>query len=192
MVKKRLPKYLHHEQVIQIFSKIPVPEDQYRLAFELMYECCMRVSEVTSLKVRDVNLQESVISIQNAKGGDRTVPMSPYIASRLEKHIQGKPMNAFVFTKKSGKPFTRQHLDFKLKLYTAWAGLTDSLGFTMSCHKLRHSGAREYIRRGILDIEDVRKILGHRHLSTTTIYLETLPIETKNKILRSGGLCKNA
>lgn len=192
MVKKRIVKYLQHEQVMKIFEKIPVQDERYLLAFRLMYECLMRVSEVCNLRVRDLNFQDSLINIIDSKSGDRIIPLTNELASLLERFVKDKPLNAYVFTKKSGRQFTRQHLDFKLKLYSSYAGITEeTLGFKPSCHKLRHSGAREYLRRKVLDIEDIRKILGHRHLSTTSIYLATLPFETKEKLLSSGGLCKN-
>lgn len=187
MAKRKDPRYLSGEQAELLFSKIPVLDTDYLVAFRMMYELCLRVSEACNLRVRDIDFRDNVVRIIDSKSGDRTLYMPSSMANLLEKHVKGKKPGDYVVARKDARPFDKWHLHHRVKKYAEWAGLTqDVLGFEMTCHKLRHTGAREYLKRGIMNIEELRKFLGHRYITTTSIYLETMGETIKEKLAGRG------
>ena len=84
--------------------------------------------------------------------------------------------------------FDRHQLHRRVREYAKNAGLTEeALGFKLHCHTFRHSGAREYLRKGVLNVSDLCSVLGHADLATTSIYLRTLGEGIAEK-LKKGGL----
>jgi len=81
--KRRLPKYLSESQVRLFFQKIPVPDDEYRIAFKLMYLSLLRVSEVCNLYVRDLDFAQGALMILDSKSGDRRIDLNPDFALEL-------------------------------------------------------------------------------------------------------------
>ena len=115
--------------------------------------------------------------------------MDPEFSLVLQRHVGERTRESVVVGRSVSNPFTRFQLDKRLRKYAGWAGLTDEVvGFKVHCHTLRHSGAREYLRQGILTVNDLQKMLGHRDLATTGIYLDTLAEEIGEKLDRKGGL----
>lgn len=185
--KERLPQYLSEPQIRLFFQKIPVPDAEPRMAFKLMYVGLLRVSEVCHLYVRDLDFAQQGAMIRRSKTGDRFVQLDPEFASELQRHVEGKRPDYFVVGPAT-LGFDRHYLHRKIRECAANAGLTrEALGFRLHCHTLRHSGAREYLRKGLLNVVQLKKMLGHKDLATTSIYLDTLGEDISEK-LKKGGL----
>jgi len=186
-MRRKVPKYLSEEQIEKFFSNIHSNEEDVRIAFLLMYKPMLRVSEVVSLRVRDINLREGFLTVYSGKGGvDRVVPLTTDVLRALEDHIRGKEPGDLVVTHK-GKPMDRYYLDRMAKRIAKRAGLTeDVLGFKMSCHKLRHSGARMWVKAGIR-LNVLQNMMGHSDLSITSIYLNLFPEDAIGEIRKLEG-----
>jgi integrase/recombinase XerD len=183
--KVRLPKYLTEDQVRLLFQKIPVGDREEKMAFRLMYAALLRVSEVCKLRVRNINFVERIVAVRDSKGGDRNVHMGSGLTLELQKHLEGRGPTDWVARPTGTAPFTRFQLDKRLAKYAKDAGLTPGvLGFRLHCHTLRHSGARELLRKDLLNVNDIKQMLGHKDLATTTIYLATLGEEIREKLKR--------
>ena len=143
------------------------------MGFELMYFALLRVSEVCDLKVRDINFDERVIRVFEGKTGDRNVKIGPEFAAELAAHVKGLRPDAPVVSYDRDEPYDRDHFDYRMQKYSRMAGIDVEIHGRPHSHMLRHSGARESLRNGILTIEELRVQLGHSFLSTTAIYLRT-------------------
>jgi integrase/recombinase XerD len=139
---------------------------------ELLYATGIRVSELVSLRLRDVNLDAGVLSCMGKGRKERMVPLSRAAIGRLREYLETarpalqKSRNvAALFLNRRGGSMTRQGFWKILKAYGASIGLRGKL----SPHVLRHSFATHLLERGA-DLRSVQVMLGHADISTTQIY----------------------
>jgi len=137
---------------------------------ELMYAAGLRVSELVSLRVEDLNLEAGFVRVFGKGGKERVVPLSAQTAQRIGEYmktlrrelLRGRE-SAYLFLSQRGGPMTRQRFWQALKGYARKAGLR------ISPHVLRHSFATHLLEGGA-DLRSVQKMLGHADISTTQIY----------------------
>lgn len=141
-----------------------------RALLELMYSSGLRVSEVVSLRVRDLDLGERIVRCTGKGGRSRVVPVGRVACSFLSAHIAGlarngkPPSGALLFPGRKGA-LTRQRVWCLVRRYAR----TASLGEHVSPHTLRHSFATHLLRGGA-NLRAIQQMLGHSQLSTTEIY----------------------
>ncbi len=175
---KKLPVVLSKAEIEKILENIP--NQKYKLAVALAYAGGLRISEIQNLKVRDVDLEELVIHIKNAKGKkDRVTVFPDKLKIDFQNLMAGKNGNDFVFNSgrgaclpaRQGKLTTRSfQVVFKKALKKA--GIKKGATF----HSLRHSFATHLLENGT-DVRYVQELLGHANIRTTQIYQALL----KNK-----------
>jgi len=132
----------------------------------------LRVSEIISLKLEDVNLKEKTIKVLSGKGDkDRTVPMNDNLVEVLRVYLENtRPMvstNNFFATKHSGT-ISRAHINTILKNASKEANLNKKV----TSHILRHSFA-SYLLKKDVNLVNIQKLLGHSSLKTTAVYAHT-------------------
>jgi integrase/recombinase XerD len=169
-----LPKFLKVQEVENLLSQ-PNPKDKRgqrdRAMLELLYATGLRVSELISLRLQDINLEDGFLICRGKGGKERLVPLGKSAASVIEKYIlQARPLflkgeSEYLFLTARGKPITRQGFWKMLKKYALAAGLDREL----SPHVLRHSFATHMLERGA-DLRSVQLMLGHSQITTTQIY----------------------
>lgn len=146
---------------------------------ELLYATGIRVSELISLNVDDVNLDMGYIRCCNGMK-ERIIPIGSVAIKVLSSYLENH-RNSFIkghdepslFLNCHGKRLTRQGFWKIIKAYTKKAQLEK----TITPHTLRHSFATHLIQNGA-DLKSVQEMLGHSDISTTQIYMHL----TKNKI----------
>jgi integrase/recombinase XerD len=170
-----LPKTLSEPDVEQLLAA-PDPQDPLGLRdkamLELLYACGLRVSELVSLQLSQVNLNQGVIRIMGKGSKERLVPMGEeardcllhYISEAREQLLAGTRGDV-LFPSRRGSMMTRQAFWYRIKHYAAQAGIRTAL----SPHTLRHAFATHLINHGA-DLRVVQLLLGHSDLSTTQIY----------------------
>ncbi len=183
---RRLPRVLSEQELRALLDAVNWDSTtglRNRVALELMAYCGLRASEVINLKPGDVDLEDELITVRNGKGGnDRVVPLRTATSTvlrrwRRERHQQATYL---LHTVKGGKhkQMSRSSLLKMVKHYGKLAGLgTDRL----NCHCLRHTYAT-LMRRAHVDLEVIQELLGHKHLSTTRIYRQVLPVELQEAV----------
>ena len=140
-----------------------------RAILETMYASGLRVSEVCSLQISDVELDAGILTCTGKGNKTRKVPMGrsavewlkSYLAKR-RKHENFEVNNLFVSM--LGRPLTRQDVFKLVKEYGTTIGRAD-----ISPHTLRHSFATHLVQNSA-DIRSVQQMLGHADISTTQIY----------------------
>ncbi len=168
---EKLPNFLTVEQVEKLFSAPDVSREvglRDRAILELMYACGLRVSELVSLKIKDVDLKTCILTCYGKGSKMRQVPVGSEAIEWLQKYMkiraQKKTKITNLFVSVLGKPLTRQEVFLLVKKYAKKAGIEN-----LSPHVLRHTFATHLVQNGA-DIRSVQKMLGHADISTTQIY----------------------
>src|SRR3990172_763494 len=180
---KSLPRVLSEAEVDELLEEVAsknTPEGKRdRAMFELLYATGMRVTEMVSLNLSDINLQLPYPSVRCLGKGskERVLPIHEASAQTLEEYIKGaRPHLArnreleAVFLSRRGERLTRQGLWLILKGYAEASGIT----IAITPHTLRHSFATHMLNGGA-DLRSVQELLGHANISTTQIYTHLTP-----------------
>ena len=170
-----LPKSLSETDVDQLLStpdlELPL-EFRDRTMLEILYACGLRVSELVSLRVEQVGLNQGIVRVLGKGGKERLVPMgeealdwlTQYMCGPRAELLKGQPSNV-LFPSNRSREMTRQTFWYRIKIYAKRAGIQTHL----SPHTLRHAFATHLLNHGA-DLRVVQMLLGHSDLSTTQIY----------------------
>ncbi|MCP4198964.1 MAG: site-specific tyrosine recombinase XerD [Proteobacteria bacterium] len=169
-----LPVVLTVKEVENLLSTpdVSTPRGMRDLAMlHTMYAAGLRVSELVTLKLRDLDLTSGCLAVTGKGNKRRLIPLNEISIAVIEKYLAeirplwAKPTNTEVFLTNRRAPMTRQGFWLVVKKYAFKAGITKAL----SPHKLRHSFATHLLEGGA-DLRSVQAMLGHVDISTTQIY----------------------
>ena len=149
--------------------------EKSRLIASLIYAAGLRVSELTNLKISDLNFPEKIGHIRQAKGNkDRIFNIPEFLLEELQYQVKkrNKTSQEYLFTGRSGKISTR-NIQKIISSAAKRANLKD-----VHTHTLRHSFATHLLEDGV-DIRKIQELLGHSNLSTTQIYTHISTEELK-------------
>ena len=143
-----------------------------RAMLETMYASGLRVSELVTLALNELDLTTGLVRVTGKGGRERIVPLGDEATSQLRNYLDrarpelsGEQKKGAVLITRRGTPMTRQAFWQLIKRYTALAGIDT----TLSPHSLRHAFATHLLNHGA-DLRSVQMLLGHADLSTTQIY----------------------
>lgn len=172
---RSLPKALSEKQVTELLEapdiKTPLGMRD-RTMLELMYATGLRVSEMVSLEMNRVNVNQGVVRILGKGGKERLVPLGEEALDWFVRYLrESRPAllgrsecpQVFVTSRKSG--MSRQAFWYAIRRHARSAGIDHDI----SPHVLRHSFATHLLNHGA-DLRVVQLLLGHSDLSTTQIY----------------------
>lgn len=177
-VKKRLPHTLPAEDVETLLAAPMNQKSPKNLRdtalLNLLYATGMRVTEVVSLRVQDVDLDQEVLYCPGKDGQVRVLPfgdqtkqiLAVYLESGRPHLVKNEDEDA-LFLNHRGKQLTRQGLWLIIKAYARKASLSGEV----TPHTLRHSFAAHKLESGA-DLQRVQHLLGHANISTTQIYTQ--------------------
>ncbi|MFC1941245.1 site-specific tyrosine recombinase XerD [Chloroflexota bacterium] len=175
-VGRQLPKPISHPQAMRLLeqpAKLSTPEAKRdRAMLELLYASGMRVSELMSLNLGDVDRKDGYVRCFGKGNKERLVPIAPRAVSVVEEYIEearshlapGDEERA-LFLNRRGERLTRQGFWQILKGYAKAAELDAEI----TPHTLRHSFATHMLSGGA-DLRTVQELLGHANISTTQVY----------------------
>ncbi len=172
---RSLPKSLSEEDVDRLLQAPDLGnplEFRDRTMLELLYACGLRVTELVSLRLLQLSLNQGVVRILGKGDKERLVPMGEEAVSWLQRYLQGPRMELLnnvprevLFPSKRGSQMTRQAFWHRIKIYARRAEIKSAL----SPHTLRHAFATHLLNHGA-DLRVVQLLLGHSDLTTTQIY----------------------
>ncbi len=173
--EKKVLKVLDEEEVNRFLESIPVStglEVRDRAMFELLYSCGLRVSEITDLRLDNIDFDQNLLRFIGKGDKERITPMGEKGIHYLKKYlkvgrfrIEKEFKNDFVFLNRFGRKMTRQGFWKILKKYASRLNLKKNL----YPHIFRHSFATHMLKRGA-DLRIIQELLGHSSISTTEIY----------------------
>lgn len=153
-----------------------------RTMLELCYACGLRVSELLSLKMENIDDNLGFLRLTGKGGKERIVPAGEISLSWLKKYLEeSRPIllngkiNYFLFVNKNGKNLTRQRFWQIIRNYALQAGFSGHF----SPHTIRHSFATHLLEGGA-DLRSVQLLLGHKDINTTQIYTHLNSSHIKN------------
>lgn len=170
-----LPKSLSEADVEALLAAPDIGEAiglRDRAMLEVLYACGLRVTELISLTLEQVNLRQGVLRVFGKGSKERLVPLGEeamvwvarYVRDSRPLLLDGKPSDV-LFPSLRGEQMTRQTFWYRIKHQARVAGISKSL----SPHTLRHAFATHLLNHGA-NLRVVQMLLGHSDLSTTQIY----------------------
>ena len=189
-VQKKSFEILTAKEIELLLSKPNITElkgIRDKAMLELMYATGMKVTELVSLDVKDVNLSLGFVVChgEGAQKHDRTIFLYPTAVSALKHYLDSTRKILAVdsgdalFVNINGSRITRQGFWKILKAYAVKAGINKSI----TPHMLRHSFATHLLENGA-DIHDIKEILGHSDISSTQVYAEYIKSRIKDSYLK--------
>ncbi len=176
---KVLPSFLTEEEMRKLFSSLPEPKDfktaRNNAILELFYATGLRVSELSNLKMRDIDMQNQLVRVLGKGGKERIVPfgipakeaLERYFRFRREYLLEKKNLiEEYVFLNiRDGKHITDRGMKY---IVTNMLKSLSSMK-KLSVHSLRHTFATHLLNKGA-DLRAIQELLGHSSLSTTQRY----------------------
>ena len=180
-----LPKSLSEADVEALLAAPDLSEvigQRDRAMLEVLYACGLRVTELISLTLEQVNLRQGVLRVMGKGSKERLVPMGEeaivwverYMRDARHELLNGRPSDV-LFPSQRGEQMTRQTFWHRIKHQAKVAGIDKSL----SPHTLRHAFATHLLNHGA-DLRVVQMLLGHSDLSTTQIYTHVARARLQN------------
>jgi len=178
-LEKKLPKHLSIEEAIRFIESPDLDTDlgkRDRAMLELMYATGVRVAELTTLNVADVDFQNQLIRVTGKRRKQRIVPFGDPAGEAIRNYLGVR--EKFLFN----APVSKRDEDALFLNYQGTRITTRSVGrmvekyiricagmHNISPHALRHSFATHLLDSGA-DLRDIQELLGHARLSTTQVY----------------------
>jgi integrase/recombinase XerD len=177
-VKKRLPKAISREDIERLLAApakgASAKSQRDHALLESLYASGMRVTELVSLDVSDVNLVSGSVRVRGKKSsskeriipiGDRALEALRTYLNRGRMQLLRDPEERALFLNHRGQRLTRQGLWLIIKHYVDEVGVSEDV----TPHTLRHSFAAHKLSQG-KSLQDIQKLLGHANISTTQVY----------------------
>lgn len=175
-VEKRVPSVLSSEEVEKLLSQpkdVDLKGTRDKAMLEVAYATGMRVTEIISLDIDDVNLEEGFIFCKSANK-QRNIPLGSISIAALREYINdARPImikdenEKSLFVNVNGKRLTRQGFWKIVKYYKEQAHIEKDI----TPHILRHSFATHLLQNGA-DLKAIQSMLGHSDISSTQVYMQ--------------------
>ena len=172
--EKHLPSVLSTDEVdalLDCFDLTKEVEIRDKAMLETMYASGLRVCELLSLELGNINFVQGYIKTKGKGSKERIIPIGEFALEYLSLYIDKvRRCNVgyktkYVFLNKEGKPISRQYFWRKVKEYALRANIYTEI----SPHTLRHSFATHLLENGA-NLREVQEMLGHSKIETTQIY----------------------
>lgn len=163
---KKLPCVLSPEEVTRLIDAAHPGRE--RVMVQTTYACGLRLEEVTHLGIRDVDSSRMVVHVRQGKGQkDRLVPLSPRLLEALRVYWRYARPATWLFPNRRGDaPCHGGSFQRRFRKLVRRAGIAKPA----TMHTLRHSFATHLLEAGV-DVMTLQKLLGHKSLATTALYL---------------------
>ena len=187
-IGEHLPEVLTLEEVDRLQQAIDLSKwegQRNKAIIEVLYSCGLRVSELVTLKVSELYLDEQFLRVTGKGQKTRLVPISPVAIKQLQLwFFDRNAMNIkpgeedYVFLNRRGAHLTRTMILIMIKRLGQEAGIAK----TISPHTLRHSFATSLLEGGA-DLRSIQAMLGHESIGTTEIYTHISTTTLREEIL---------
>lgn len=174
-VGMKLPEILSVEEIDRILASIDLTTaegQRNRAMLEVLYSCGLRVSELISLRISDIYLEEEFIRVEGKGSKERLVPISKTALREIQNYLyyRGEQVvkrgaEDILFLNRRGAPLTRVMVFIIIKRQAELAGIHKNI----SPHTFRHSFATHLLEGGA-NLRAIQEMLGHEKITTTEIY----------------------
>jgi integrase/recombinase XerD len=182
-VERKIPQILTNQEVVLLLEQpkgYNLKGYRDKAMLELLYATGIRVSELISLDVNDVNLEVGYINCKGAKK-DRVIPLYSAAVRAVKDYLENartvmvqNPDEKALFVNRNGKRLTRQGFWKIIKYYKEKAHIKKDI----TPHTLRHSFATHLLENGA-DLKSIQEMLGHSDISSTQVYTNVMKKKIK-------------
>ena len=185
-INKRLPAFVEEKNTDTLFSYVEFTDDwkgrTERLILILFYNTGMRLSELISLKEKNIDNDYAQIKVLGKGNKERIIPISKELLKEIKDYVDKKPVKlegvTEVFVNEKGKPLYPKYVYNTVKKYLSSVTTLEK----KSPHVLRHTFATHLMNNGA-DLNAVKELLGHASLAATQVYTHNT-IETLKDIYK--------
>ncbi len=165
-IPQKLPKVMSISEINKIFSSQLNCTEQ--AIFELLYGCGLRVSELTNLEIKNIDLNSKLLRCFGKGSKERIIPIGEKAKTAIQKYLELRNLypnsdSKKLFINKKGKNISRQ------EVYLLSQKVGEIIDKHISPHVFRHSFATHLLENGA-DLRVVQELLGHSSVSTTQLY----------------------
>ena len=189
-IGRHLPEVLTIAEIDAMIAAIDMSKaegQRNRAIIETLYGCGLRVSELVTLKLSQLYLEEHYVVIQGKGNKQRAVPISPvaieqinlYLEQTRSHQIAQRGSEDILFLNRRGAMLTRQMIFHIVKQLCELAGVRK----VISPHTLRHSFATHLLEGGA-NLRAIQQMLGHESITTTEIYVHIDRTRLRDEILQ--------
>ena len=169
-----LPKMLDKKEVKRVIDALDNPK--HKLILQLAYGMGLRVSEVTALKIADINSHTMTVCVEQGKGKkDRVVVLPESVLDSLRAYYKEYRPKEYLFEGQFGGKYSTRSAQAVFKNAMRKAGIDKRIGV----HGLRHSFATHLLETGT-DMRFIQELLGHHSIKTTEIYTHISDVSKSN------------
>lgn len=173
--EKKLPSILSTDEVKKILTSFK--NEKHRTIFYLIYAGGLRISEVTHLRVADIDAARNVIHIRQSKGAkDREIPLSQKALEQLRIYYKLYKPTEYLFEGQFGGMYSTSSIQTLFRKALKECRINKKA----TVHTLRHSYATHLLESGT-DLRIIQELLGHKSSKTTELYTHVSQ-QTKQKI----------
>lgn len=189
-IEKKLPNFLNQfeiEDLLEFYNLNTPINTRNRLMIELLYATGLRVSELVSIEIKNINFSEKTIKVLGKGSKERIVFFGEYASEVLCFYLNksrcvllDKNKNDYLFLNNKGNKITSRSVEMIIKK------AIDNLAIKnkVTPHTIRHTFATHLLNNGA-DIKSVQELLGHESLSTTQIYTHVTSERLRSVYLKS-------
>ena len=185
---EHLPVVLTLEEIDRIEDSIDLSKAEgarNRAIIEVLFSCCLRVSELVNMKLSDLYLEDRVLLVRGKGNKERLVPVSNKAIADLKRWFFDRNLmkikpgeDDYVFLNRRGAHLTRTMILIMVKRQAEEAGIKK----TISPHTFRHSFATALLQGGA-DLRSIQAMLGHEKIDTTLVYTHISNEQLRKAIL---------
>ncbi len=187
---KRLPKYLSLEESKKLIEVTKTASDENKerdlAIITLFLNCGMRLSELVSINIKDINFSENKLNVIGKGNKERTIYLNKSCMNAINDYLKVRPHEGVkyeskdaLFLSKRKERISNRMVQEIVKRELAKAGLDLN---KYSTHKLRHTAATLMYQYGHVDIRALQVLLGHESISTTEIYTHVNDEQVKDAV----------
>lgn len=188
-IGRHLPEVLTVDEIDRMIAAIDMSKaegQRNRAIIETLYGCGLRVSELVTLKLSQLYIDERYVIIQGKGNKQRLVPISPvaieqinlYLEQTRSRQVAQRGSEDILFLNRRGAMLTRQMIFHIVKQLCELAGVRK----VISPHTLRHSFATHLLEGGA-NLRAIQQMLGHESITTTEIYVHIDRTRLRDEIL---------
>ncbi len=189
-ISRKIPEVLTINEINEILNNIKLNSNEghrNKAILEVMYDCGLRVSEVTNLKISNIFIKDQYIKITGKGGQERLVPITSLALKYINIYKNEIRINLnipeqfkdILFLNKYGKPISRIMIFKIVKKLKEQSNTSKNI----SPHTFRHSFATHLLEGGA-DLRVIQEILGHKSITTTEIYTHLDKDYLKSEIIK--------
>jgi len=173
-VDKMLPEILTEKEMLEFLDRLPEQtfmQLRNRAIFEFLYATGLRISELTGLKLEDINFPDALVRVMGKGKKERIVPFNDFSKKILLRYLEDAKLrfntvNEYVFLNARGKRITPRAVEMILQeTYREFSNSNKHI----YPHLFRHSFATHLLQRGA-NLRIIQELLGHSSLATTEKY----------------------